>query len=90
MVKCGSGENSDPVPPPSPLSHIYPFFFLFLSEKPLQDAAEDNPLFPGSLFLFLFPPPNSFSVLIIFLLLLWIICCFQFPVPVPQAVSTPY
>ena len=46
---------------------IYPFFFLSLPEKPPQDAAEDNPLFPASFFLFLL----VFSPILLLLFLLY-------------------
>ena len=48
--------EAQPLPtlPPLPVyRYISSFFFLSLPEKPPQDAAEDNPLFPASFFLFL-------------------------------------
>lgn len=47
MVKSGSGERATPTRPSPPRLYIdiYPLFVLSLSEKPLQDAAEDNPSF---------------------------------------------
>lgn len=47
MVKSGSGEGAAPAQPFPPCLYIviYSGFFLSLSEKPPQDAAEDNPSF---------------------------------------------
>lgn len=46
MVKSGHEERATPARPfPCLYIDIYPLFVLSPSEKPPQDAAEDNPFF---------------------------------------------
>lgn len=89
-MKSGSGERAAPAHPLPPCLYIdiYSVFFLSLSEKPPQDAAEDNPSFlPRSSSCFF---PNSFIIILIMLLLLLLVIRNPLsPVPMPLTLCTP-